>query len=170
MWKLIFSADILCRDGTSSWSVESFRGFARNCHSFPLWMLSHPAGVTKSTGTWPGIRMDTGLWQSIPWITIGTSSLVVPPGPTHSSCTGQVYRGTDQGDSNLSGVDRSKVVASAGQTEDRNGSNPSASGSRLPQVSKGEHSFFHETYQERLQTLLGQTCYSAEGYYYLYFP
>ena len=39
----------------------------------------------------------------------------------------------------LSRVDRSNVVASVGQTENRNGSNPSASSSRLPPVSQGEY-------------------------------
>ena len=65
--------------------------------------------------------------------------MVVPPCPSHSSSTGEGFTAADHGNSDLSRVDRSNVVASAGQTEDRNGSNPSASSSRLPQVLQGEY-------------------------------
>ena len=64
--------------------------------------------------------------------------MIVPPSPSLSSSTGEGLTAADHGDSDLSGVDRSNVVASAGQTEDRIGSNPSASSSGLPQVSQGE--------------------------------
>ena len=54
-------------------------------------------------------------------------------------------------------------MASAGQTEDRNGSNPSASGSGLPQVSQGEYggapqhgSTLHFPYQQK-------DCIESEG-------
>ena len=70
---------------------------------------------------------------------MGSGNLVVPSGPPHSSSTGGGSRAVDRGDSDLSRVDRSNVVASVGQTEDRNGSNLSASGSGLPQVSQGEY-------------------------------
>ena len=69
---------------------------------------------------------------------MGSRDLVVPPGPTHSFSTGEGFTAAYHSNSDLSGVDRSNVVASASQTEDRNGSNPFASGSRLLQVSQGE--------------------------------
>ena len=67
------------------------------------------------------------------WITTGNQ--VIPPGPLHSSSTGGGSRVADQGDSDLSRVEGSNVVASVGQTQDRNGFILSASGSRLPWVS-----------------------------------
>ena len=63
---------------------------------------------------------------------MGSHNLVVPPGPSHSSSTGEGLTVADHGDSDLSRVDRSNMVASAGQTEDRIGSNLSASSSGLP--------------------------------------
>ena len=73
-----------------------------------------------------------------PGFLVGSHNLVAPPGPPHSSSTGGGSTAAGHGDSDLSGVDRSNVVASAGQTEDKIGSNLSASSSRLPQVSQGE--------------------------------
>ena len=70
---------------------------------------------------------------------MGSCNLIVPPSPSLSSSTGEGLTAADHGDSDLSRVDRSNVVASADQTGDRNGSNPSASGSGLPQVSQGEY-------------------------------
>ena len=64
--------------------------------------------------------------------------MVVFPGPSHSSSTGEGSTAADHVDSDMSGVDRSSQVALAGQTEDRNCSNPSASGSRLPLVWQGK--------------------------------
>ena len=69
-----------------------------------------------------------------PRLLLGSGDLVVPPGPSHSSSTGEGLTAADHGDSGLPRVDRSNVVASAGQTKDRNGSDLSACGSRLPQV------------------------------------
>ena len=60
---------------------------------------------------------------------LGSCNLIIPPGPSLSSSTGEGLTAADHGDSDPSGVDRSNVVASAGQTEDINGSNLSASGS-----------------------------------------
>ena len=64
-----------------------------------------------------------------------SSNLVVPSSPPHSSGTGGGSTAADQGDSDLSEVDGSNVVASVGQAEYINGSNLTASGSGLPQVS-----------------------------------
>ena len=69
---------------------------------------------------------------------LGSCNLIVPPGPSLSSSTGEGLTAADHGDSDLSGVDRSNVVVSAGQTEDKIGSNLSVSSSGLPQVSQGE--------------------------------
>jgi len=63
--------------------------------------------------------------------------LVIPPGPPHSSTIRGGSRATDQGYFDLFGMGGSNVVASADQTEDRYGSNLSASCSGLPQVSQG---------------------------------
>ena len=66
-----------------------------------------------------------------------SGNLVVPPGPSHSSGSGEGSGTADHGDSDLSGVERSNVVASVGRTEIRIGSNLSASIRGLPQVSQG---------------------------------
>ena len=86
--------------------------------------------------TWE--NKEIGKRQSIPlttnWIRLSCCS----PSPSHSSSTGEGLTAADHGDSDLSGVDRSNVVASAGQTEDRIGSNSPASSRGLPQVWQGK--------------------------------
>ena len=51
-----------------------------------------------------------GNGNQCPGLLLGSSNLVVPPGPSHSSSTGEGFRAADRGDSDLSGVDRSNVV------------------------------------------------------------
>ena len=68
---------------------------------------------------------------------MGSHNLVAPSSPSHSSSTEEGLTVADYGNPDLPGVDRSNMVASAGQTEDRNGSDLSASGSKLPQVWQG---------------------------------
>ena len=85
-----------------------------------------------------GARLQ-GNGNQCPGLLLGSSNLVVPPSPPHSSSSGGGFRATDLFDSDLSGVDRSNVVASAGQTEDRIGSNLTASSGGFPQVSQGEY-------------------------------
>ena len=65
--------------------------------------------------------------------------MAIPTGPPHSSSIGGGPRTTDLGNSGLSGMGGSNVVASVGKTEDKNGSNPSFSSGGLPQVSQGEY-------------------------------
>ena len=79
-----------------------------------------------------------GSGNQRPGFLLGSHNLVVPPSPSHSSSTGEGLTAADHGNSDLSRVNRGNVVASAGQTEDRIGSNPSASSSGLPQVWQGE--------------------------------
>ena len=69
-------------------------------------------------------------WDPITWFF---------PRPSHSSSIGEGLTAADHGNSDLSRVDRSNMVASAGQTANINGSNPSARSSGLPQVSQGEY-------------------------------
>ena len=53
---------------------------------------------------------------------MGAINLVVFPSPSHSSSTGEGSTATDLGNYELSGVDKSNVVASVDQGEDRIGS------------------------------------------------
>ena len=80
-----------------------------------------------------------GSGNQCPGFLMGSHDLVVLPGPFYSSGTEKGLTAADHSDSDLSGVDGSNVVASAGQTEDRIGSNWSASGRGLPQVWQGKH-------------------------------
>ena len=67
---------------------------------------------------------------------MGSCNLIVPPSPSLSSSTGEGLTAADHGDSDLSGVDRSNVVASVGCTENQDGSNPITMCSGLPQLSQ----------------------------------
>ena len=60
-------ADTVCRGGTA---LSEFWWIARDCKSGPHRMYSCPAGITRFPGTCTG-RWILGLWQSVPWITIG---------------------------------------------------------------------------------------------------
>ena len=70
---------------------------------------------------------------------MGSSNLVIHPGPSRSSGNGEGSRAANQGNSDMSGMERSNGIASAGQTEDIIGSNSSASHRGLPQVTQGKH-------------------------------
>ena len=70
-----------------------------------------------------------GNGNQCPGLLLGSSNLVIPPGPSHSSSTRGGSKAADLGNSDLSRVEGSNMVASVGRTEDINGSNPSASGS-----------------------------------------
>ncbi len=48
-----------------------------------------------------------------PGLLLGSGDLVVPPGPSHSSSTGEGLTAADHGGSDLSGEERSNVVGSA---------------------------------------------------------
>ena len=52
-----------------------------------------------------------GSGNQHPGLLLGSGNLVVPPGPPHSSSTGGGSRAADHGNFDLSGVDRSNVVA-----------------------------------------------------------
>ena len=60
-----------------------------------------------------------GNGNQCPRILLGSSNLVIPPGPSHSSSIGEGSRAADSGNSDLSGVEGSNVVASVGRTEDK---------------------------------------------------
>ena len=51
-----------------------------------------------------------GNGNQCPGLLLRSSNLVVPPSPPHSSSSRGGFRATDQGNSDLSGVDRSNVV------------------------------------------------------------
>ena len=70
-------------------------------------------------------------WDPVTWL--------FPPSPPYSSSSGGGFRATDRSDSDLSGVNRSNLVASAGQTEERYGSNLRPIRNRLPQVFQEEY-------------------------------
>ena len=73
-----------------------------------------------------------GNGNQCPGLLFGSNNLVIPPGAPQSSCTGGGFTAADRGNSDISGVGLSNVVASLGQTEDIICSNPAASGSGLP--------------------------------------
>ena len=85
-----------------------------------------------------GTRLQ-GNGNQCPGLLLGSSNLVIPPGPSQSSSSRGGLRTRDQGNSDLSRVEGSNVVASAGQTEDRNGSNLTSCSSGLRQVSQREY-------------------------------
>ena len=135
-------ADILSRHRLQKWDFKLISAeFWRIRHLFQIWPTwdaftsegSHQVLRYMTLG-----RRPQGSCNQHPRLQLGSDNLVVSPGPPHSSSTGGGSRAAGHGNFDLSGVDRSSMVASAGQTEDRNGSNPSASCSGLPQVSQGE--------------------------------
>lgn len=70
------------------------------------------------------------------WYPVNWFFLLSPP---HSSSSGGDLTAVYQGNSGLSVVDRSSMVASVGHTENKIGCTPSTTSSYLPQVSQGEH-------------------------------
>ena len=126
-------ADFLSRHCLLKWDFRLF-----SCPLTQLWILLHPDGVTAHQ-----VHVleagQQGSGNECLDSAVGQGYMAVPPGTSHHNCVRDGRDPAARSDSDLSGVDRSNVVASAGQTEDRNGFNPPASSSGLPQVSQGEY-------------------------------
>ena len=109
----LFSADTVCRGGTA---LSEFRWIARDCKSGPHWMQ-----VSSRSHQIPRYDLGGGFQgygNLCPGLLLGSSNLAIPPGPSHSSGTGEGFRAADRGDFNVSGVKGSNVVVLVGQTED----------------------------------------------------
>ena len=58
-----------------------------------------------------------GYSNQCPGLLLGSNNLAFPSGPSLSSGTGEGFRAADQGNSDLSGVEGSYMVASVGRAE-----------------------------------------------------
>ena len=103
-------ADFLRRHRLQRWDFKLISSeFWRVCCKLQVWPI---LDAFASREVYDLGQRPQSSGNQRPGFLLGSHNLVVPPGLSHSSSTGEGLTAADHGDSDLSGVDRSNVVAS----------------------------------------------------------